>query len=245
MLIWPRIPAGRWGTRRSRVTELPVLLASGSADYIHGTVLTIDAGGWLVDRPGRHSPELSLGEPSPWSTPNTMACGSSRSLARSMHPAPGLDPTRWACRLGGGAPRPRAALRPAGTGSDHLLRLRTLKRSCTVGHCATVPYGRDRTEAASQPAPSSPTYERVTVTRAPRAGIMGRMQALHDFRRAVPRLSTATLIARLSSSCWRLLWSSYPVVSRPVDNFVGQLIDRIRGPAAAIVDASTCIGSGS
>ena len=43
--ILQRIPAGRWGTAED-VAGAAVFLASGSADYIHGTVLTVD-GGWM------------------------------------------------------------------------------------------------------------------------------------------------------------------------------------------------------
>jgi 2-deoxy-D-gluconate 3-dehydrogenase len=44
--ILERIPAGRWGTAED-VAGAAVFLASGSADYIHGTVLTVD-GGWMA-----------------------------------------------------------------------------------------------------------------------------------------------------------------------------------------------------
>ena len=44
--IMERIPAGRWGTAED-VAGAAVFLASGSADYIHGTVLTVD-GGWMA-----------------------------------------------------------------------------------------------------------------------------------------------------------------------------------------------------
>ena len=44
--ILVRIPAGRWGTCED-VAGAAVFLASGSADYIHGTVLTVD-GGWMA-----------------------------------------------------------------------------------------------------------------------------------------------------------------------------------------------------
>jgi len=43
--ILERIPAGRWGTDED-VAGAAVFLASRSADYIHGTVLTVD-GGWM------------------------------------------------------------------------------------------------------------------------------------------------------------------------------------------------------
>jgi 2-deoxy-D-gluconate 3-dehydrogenase len=43
--ILERIPAGRWGTAED-VAGAAVFLASNSADYIHGTVLTVD-GGWM------------------------------------------------------------------------------------------------------------------------------------------------------------------------------------------------------
>ncbi len=43
--ILERIPAGRWGTPED-VAGAAVFLASASADYIHGTVLTVD-GGWM------------------------------------------------------------------------------------------------------------------------------------------------------------------------------------------------------
>ena len=43
--ILERIPAGRWGTLGD-VAGSAVFLASKSADYIHGTVLTVD-GGWM------------------------------------------------------------------------------------------------------------------------------------------------------------------------------------------------------
>ncbi|MFZ0014350.1 MAG: SDR family oxidoreductase [Acidimicrobiia bacterium] len=43
--ILERIPAGRWGTVDD-VAGAAVFLASDSADYIHGTVLTVD-GGWM------------------------------------------------------------------------------------------------------------------------------------------------------------------------------------------------------
>jgi 2-dehydro-3-deoxy-D-gluconate 5-dehydrogenase len=44
--ILARIPAGRWGTGED-VAGAAVFLASGSADYIHGAVLTVD-GGWMA-----------------------------------------------------------------------------------------------------------------------------------------------------------------------------------------------------
>jgi 2-deoxy-D-gluconate 3-dehydrogenase len=43
--ILERIPAGRWGTAKD-IAGAAVFLASASADYIHGTVLTVD-GGWM------------------------------------------------------------------------------------------------------------------------------------------------------------------------------------------------------
>jgi 2-deoxy-D-gluconate 3-dehydrogenase len=43
--ILERIPAGRWGSGED-VAGAAVFLASNSADYIHGTVLTVD-GGWM------------------------------------------------------------------------------------------------------------------------------------------------------------------------------------------------------
>jgi 2-dehydro-3-deoxy-D-gluconate 5-dehydrogenase len=43
--ILERIPAGRWGTVED-VAGAAVFLASKSADYIHGSVLTVD-GGWM------------------------------------------------------------------------------------------------------------------------------------------------------------------------------------------------------
>jgi 2-deoxy-D-gluconate 3-dehydrogenase len=43
--ILERIPAGRWGTAED-VAGAAVFLASATADYIHGTVLTVD-GGWM------------------------------------------------------------------------------------------------------------------------------------------------------------------------------------------------------
>lgn len=43
--ILDRIPAGRWGSAED-VAGAAVFLASASADYIHGTVLTVD-GGWM------------------------------------------------------------------------------------------------------------------------------------------------------------------------------------------------------
>jgi 2-deoxy-D-gluconate 3-dehydrogenase len=43
--IMERIPAGRWGTPRD-LAGVAVFLASPAADYIHGTVLTVD-GGWM------------------------------------------------------------------------------------------------------------------------------------------------------------------------------------------------------
>jgi 2-deoxy-D-gluconate 3-dehydrogenase len=43
--ILERIPAGRWGNGED-VAGAAVFLASSSADYIHGTVLTVD-GGWM------------------------------------------------------------------------------------------------------------------------------------------------------------------------------------------------------
>lgn len=43
--ILDRIPAGRWGSAED-VAGAAVFLASPSADYIHGTVLTVD-GGWM------------------------------------------------------------------------------------------------------------------------------------------------------------------------------------------------------
>jgi 2-deoxy-D-gluconate 3-dehydrogenase len=44
--ILQRIPAGRWGTAED-VAGAAVFLASASAEYIHGTVLTVD-GGWMA-----------------------------------------------------------------------------------------------------------------------------------------------------------------------------------------------------
>lgn len=44
--ILERIPAGRWGTPGD-VAGAAVFLASNLADYIHGTVLTVD-GGWMA-----------------------------------------------------------------------------------------------------------------------------------------------------------------------------------------------------
>ena len=43
--ILERIPAGRWG-KAEDVAGAVVFLASSSADYIHGAVLTVD-GGWM------------------------------------------------------------------------------------------------------------------------------------------------------------------------------------------------------
>jgi 2-deoxy-D-gluconate 3-dehydrogenase len=43
--ILDRIPAGRWGAPTD-IAGAAVFLASDSADYIHGTVLTVD-GGWM------------------------------------------------------------------------------------------------------------------------------------------------------------------------------------------------------
>lgn len=43
--ILERIPAGRWGTGDD-VAGAAVFLASSAADYVHGTVLTVD-GGWM------------------------------------------------------------------------------------------------------------------------------------------------------------------------------------------------------
>ncbi len=43
--ILARIPAGRWG-RPEDLAGAVVFLASSAADYVHGTVLTVD-GGWL------------------------------------------------------------------------------------------------------------------------------------------------------------------------------------------------------
>lgn len=44
--ILSRIPAGRWG-RPEDIGAAAVFLASPAADYVHGTVLTVD-GGWLA-----------------------------------------------------------------------------------------------------------------------------------------------------------------------------------------------------
>jgi 2-deoxy-D-gluconate 3-dehydrogenase len=43
--ILTRIPAGRWGEPQDLVGAA-VYLASAAADYVHGTVLTVD-GGWM------------------------------------------------------------------------------------------------------------------------------------------------------------------------------------------------------
>jgi 2-deoxy-D-gluconate 3-dehydrogenase len=43
--IMERVPAGRWGTPQD-LAGVAVFLASRAADYIHGTVLTVD-GGWM------------------------------------------------------------------------------------------------------------------------------------------------------------------------------------------------------
>lgn len=44
--ILDRIPAGRWG-RPQDIAGGAVYLCSGAADYVHGTVLTVD-GGWMA-----------------------------------------------------------------------------------------------------------------------------------------------------------------------------------------------------
>jgi 2-deoxy-D-gluconate 3-dehydrogenase len=44
--ILERIPAGRWG-RPEDVAGAVVFLASSAADYVHGTIVTVD-GGWLA-----------------------------------------------------------------------------------------------------------------------------------------------------------------------------------------------------
>jgi 2-deoxy-D-gluconate 3-dehydrogenase len=44
--ILERIPAGRWG-RPEDVAGAAVFLASSAADYVHGTIVTVD-GGWLA-----------------------------------------------------------------------------------------------------------------------------------------------------------------------------------------------------
>lgn len=44
--ILERIPAGRWG-RPEDVAGAAVFLASSAADYMHGTIVTVD-GGWLA-----------------------------------------------------------------------------------------------------------------------------------------------------------------------------------------------------
>ena len=43
--ILERIPAGHWGSAE-HVAGAAVFLASSAADYLHGTVLTVD-GGWM------------------------------------------------------------------------------------------------------------------------------------------------------------------------------------------------------
>ena len=43
--ILERIPAGRWGDPEDLAGPV-VFLASSAADYVHGTVLTVD-GGWM------------------------------------------------------------------------------------------------------------------------------------------------------------------------------------------------------
>jgi 2-deoxy-D-gluconate 3-dehydrogenase len=43
--ILERIPAGRWGSADD-IAGAAIFLASDSADYMHGTVLTVD-GGWM------------------------------------------------------------------------------------------------------------------------------------------------------------------------------------------------------
>lgn len=43
--ILARIPAGRWGQAQD-IAGLTVFLASPAADYIHGTIITVD-GGWM------------------------------------------------------------------------------------------------------------------------------------------------------------------------------------------------------
>jgi 2-deoxy-D-gluconate 3-dehydrogenase len=43
--ILGRIPAGRWGTPDD-FKGPTVFLASSAADYVHGTILTVD-GGWM------------------------------------------------------------------------------------------------------------------------------------------------------------------------------------------------------
>jgi len=44
--ILGRIPAGRWG-QADDLTGAVLFLASGAAQYIHGTILPVD-GGWLA-----------------------------------------------------------------------------------------------------------------------------------------------------------------------------------------------------
>ena len=43
--ILERIPAGRWG-QPEEIAGAAVFLASRAADYIHGSVITVD-GGWM------------------------------------------------------------------------------------------------------------------------------------------------------------------------------------------------------
>jgi membrane-associated phospholipid phosphatase len=68
------------------------------------------------------------------------------------------------------------------------------------------------------------------------------MQATHDPRRAVSPLSVAALISGALFVLLAVAVVALPELVQPVDSLVGQLIDRIKGPPAAIVDASTYLG---
>jgi membrane-associated phospholipid phosphatase len=71
---------------------------------------------------------------------------------------------------------------------------------------------------------------------------MVRVKETHDLRRAVPPFSIATLVSGALFILLAFVVVAQPALVQPLDDFVGQLIDRFEGPSAAIVDASTYLG---
>jgi membrane-associated phospholipid phosphatase len=67
------------------------------------------------------------------------------------------------------------------------------------------------------------------------------MREINDVRTA-PRLSIVTLLSGALFLLLAIAVVALPDLVQPVDRLVGQLIDRIKGPSAEIVDASTYLG---
>lgn len=68
------------------------------------------------------------------------------------------------------------------------------------------------------------------------------MQGIYDIGRSVPALSIVSLASGALFLSLAFAVVALPELVQPVDNLVGQLIDSIKGPSAAILDASTYLG---